>query len=461
MSEPPGKRAWLEPESRSRRLIFGLGIYLACLVIFALVAGDRLTTHTPANHFAHLADAWLHGRQDLRGGAPGYAGNNDFAVFDGKTFISFPPFPAMLMLPMVWLAGSPENFRDAQFVVWLAGIGPAVLWLVLEKLRRTARSERTEAENLQLALLFAFGTVYFFTAVQGTVWFAAHVVGIALTALFVLFALDVERPILAGLMLGFMFLTRTTTLLLGVFFVFELVRVAYTRKTSLPLPAEGPFGERVGTTLRGLDRGWLVAQAGLFALPVLAAFGFASWTNATRFHDPRPWAFGHEYLTVGWQTRIKRWGLFSYHFLGRNLGIMLASLPWRAPPGDVTTGRAPFMISGHGLALWFTTPFYLWLLRPKKVTYLTWAAGLAALGPLVMNLLYQNSGWVQFGYRFSNDYAVMLFVMLAVGVRRMGRVFWVAAIWAIAWNVLGAVTFEREKYGTLYSHDPNGIYQAD
>jgi hypothetical protein len=78
-----------------------------------------------------------------------------------------------------------------------------------------------------------------------------------------------------------------------------------------------------------------------------------------------------------------------------------------------------------------------------------------------MNLLYQNSGWVQFGYRFSNDYAVLLFVMLAIGVRRMGRVFWVAAIWAVAWNVVGAVTFEREKYGALYSHDPNGIYQAD
>ena len=35
------------------------------------------------------------------------------------------------------------------------------------------------------------------------------------------------------------------------------------------------------------------------------------------------------------------------------------------------------------------------------------------------------------------------------------------AIWAVAWNIVGAVTFEREKYGALYSHDPNGVYQAD
>src|SRR4051794_10773676 len=248
------ERSWLLPDSRSRRILIGLAIYLACLVVYALMAGDRLATHTPYNHFAHLADAWLHGRQDLRGGAPGYAGNNDFAVFEGKTFISFPPFPAMLMLPIVWLAGSPENFRDAQFIVWLAGIGPAVLFLVLEKMRRTERSQRTEAENLQLALLFAFGTVYFYSAIQGTVWFAAHVVGVGLTALFVLFALDVERPALAGLMLGCMFLTRTTTLLLGAFFAFELIRVAYTRQVNAPLPNEGTLGERIATTLRDLDR---------------------------------------------------------------------------------------------------------------------------------------------------------------------------------------------------------------
>ena len=58
-------------------------------------------------------------------------------------------------------------------------------------------------------------------------------------------------------------------------------------------------------------------------------------------------------------------------------------------------------------------------------------------------------------------HAVMLFVMLAIGVRRMGRAFWMAALWAIAWNLVGAATFEREKYGALYSHDPNAVYPVD
>lgn len=458
----PSSSSWLAPESRKRRLLFGLGIYLACLVVFAILAGDRLTTHTPYNHFAHLADAWLHGRQDLRYGPPVYAGGNDFALFEGKWFISFPPFPALLMMPLVALAGSPENFRDGQFVVWLAGIGPAVLFLVLEKLRRTGRSDRSEAENLQLALLFAFGTVYLFTAVQGTVWFAAHVIGVGLMALFILCALDAEHPVLAGLLIGCMFLTRVTTSLVGVFFVFEAIRVSYMRPKSGPpreLPQEGSLLDRARVVLDGADRGVLVGLFARFALLAAVALAAAAQLNWVRFHDPRPWAFGHEYLTVGWQARIRRWGLFSFHFLPRNLAVMLASLPWRPAPEAAT--RAPFLISGHGVALWFTTPFYFWLLRPAKTTYVFLAAGVAALGPLVMNLLYQNSGWFQFGYRFSNDYALLLFLMLAVSMRRFGRVFWLLAAWAIAWNVFGAMSFERPAFSRFYWNDPGVVYPPD
>src|SRR5580704_1381139 len=133
-------RRWVAADTRSRRVILALALYLACGGIFAVVAGrGRLSEHTIYNHYALLADAWLHGRQDLPGGAPHYTGNNDFAVFGGKTYISFPPFPSVLMLPLVKLSGTPENFRDGQFLIWLAGLGPAVLFLLLEKLRNTKK----------------------------------------------------------------------------------------------------------------------------------------------------------------------------------------------------------------------------------------------------------------------------------------------------------------------------------
>lgn len=454
-------RTWMTPDTNSRRRLVALGIYVACLVVFALLASDRLVSHTPYNHYALLADAWLHGRHDLVGGPPSYAGMNDFALFEQKWFISFPPFPAILMMPLVWLSGSPENFRDGQFIVWLAGVGPAVLFLVLEKLRRLGRSVRSEVENVRLALVFAFGSVYFFTAVQGTVWFAGHVVGVGLIALFVLFALDAERPVLAGTMLGCMFLTRTTTLLVGVFFVLEVVRIAYTRRHEA-LPADGPLLDRAIKVLRRADHAFLAGQIVRFIVPVLGAFAFASWINHARFHDAAPWAFGHEHLQIGWKTRIDRWGLFSVHFLPRNLAVVLGSLPWKPVAGEARvpleligmTLRVPrWIISGHGLALWFTSPVYFWLLRPKKIDFLWGATAIAALGPLAMNLLYQNSGWFQFGYRFSNDYSVLLFVLLAVSTPRLSRAFWIAAAWSVMVNTFGAASFERPKYDAFYSHE--------
>src|SRR5271165_2495953 len=97
---PPTSLPWLvrvtRRDSRARRLLLAASIYVVCTSAYAAVAGpDRLFTHTPFNHYALLADAWLHGRQSLPNGPPAYTQNNDFVAFAGKTYISFPPFPAM------------------------------------------------------------------------------------------------------------------------------------------------------------------------------------------------------------------------------------------------------------------------------------------------------------------------------------------------------------------------------
>jgi len=128
-------RVWLVNE-RVRMWLWALACYAGLLVVYATVAGStRLTDHTPYNHFALLAESWLHGRLDLGAPPPDYAGSNDFAQYDGKWYVPFPAFPALLLLPLVYLAGSAELVRDGQFFVWLAPIGPALLFVILEKLR--------------------------------------------------------------------------------------------------------------------------------------------------------------------------------------------------------------------------------------------------------------------------------------------------------------------------------------
>ncbi len=490
VKEPTGPSRWLRPDSDSRRRLVALGLYLLCVAIFAAIAGpSRLAEHTAFNHYAHLADAWLHGRQWIVHGGPDYAQGNDFAEFAGKTYISFPPFPALLMLPFVWLAGSPENFQDGQFVVWLAGIGPAVLFLVLEKLRRTERSKRSEQDNAVFAMIFAFGTVYFFTAVEGTVWFAALVVGVGVQAVYLLLAMDAERPLLAGLALGCAFMTRPTTILLGGYYALEAFRVSASDPFGSEAGEGSSFLDRAVAAWNSVDRAALARRILLFAAPVAATLLIAATMNHARFGTWNPNAFGHEYLTVQWHGRMERWGLFGWHYLAKNLGVSLTILPWTPPAGQscfdmpaagfasvlTSFGRCvPFKVNEHGLALWWTTPLYFWLFaprvfgsvggRPLAVRWQYLGLGIFAAIIAAMDLLYQNSGWRQFGFRFSNDFAPVLFVLLALGGRstRSGW-FAVAAAWGIAWNLFGAATFDRTAYDHFYFREGTQqiLYQAD
>src|SRR5688572_976411 len=99
---------WFPPE-RKRRVALACGIYALTVLVFMLFASRAtLATHTPWNHFALLAEAWLNGRLDLGGPPPAYAGNNDFSHFDGKWYVPFPPFPALLLAPLVKFAGSAQ-----------------------------------------------------------------------------------------------------------------------------------------------------------------------------------------------------------------------------------------------------------------------------------------------------------------------------------------------------------------
>ncbi len=106
--------------------------------------------------------------------------------------------------------------------------------------------------------------------------------------------------------------------------------------------------------------------------------------------------------------------------------------------------HAPYVrISGHGLALWFTTPVLVLLLWPRERGPLHRPLWLCVAAVALPSLLYQNSGWLQFGYRFSLDYLVLLILLLAVGGRPLTRTVKALIIAGIVINLFGAITFYR------------------
>ena len=112
-------------------------------------------------------------------------------------------------------------------------------------------------------------------------------------------------------------------------------------------------------------------------------------------------------------------------------------MPW-------LSATEPFVrISRHGLALWVTSPNLVPALWPKKVSALMVALFVSTALVAVLDLCYQNSGWVQFGYRFSLDYMPALILLLALSGRRFGWGALSVLVLAIAINTFGAITFDR------------------
>jgi hypothetical protein len=473
--EPPPERR----PSRLRRLAIPVLIYLVSLGAYLAASGSRLKRPTEDNHYVYLADNLLHGRLKLDGAPPH---QNDWALVhelvlnDGRRvrgtflqtggtgrfkttrgerlvvtddmirsreyvyYVSFPWFPAILMMPFVaiWRL----RFNDVIFTCILAAFNPMLIYFVLRRLAALKLSLRSLADDLWLTAAFAFGTVLFFSSVLGQVWFTAHVIGVGLTALYVLAALAGRHLLLAGLFLGLGFVTRTPILFLCPFVVGEILR-RNLRPPSAERPAlSGPDPSRrpeMWPWLRGLvprvDWARAIPQILLAALPAGAILGLALVYNYLCFDNPL--MFGHYYLNVIWAERIQRWGLFNYHYLPRNLSVMFTLLP------QFKLQHPYVQFSWHGMSVFLSTPLYLFLLWPVRRSPLQPWLYLSCFCAAIAHLLYQNSGWVQFGYRFILDYQVLLFALLAVGGRRFGLLAKALIVFSVALNTFGAVTFNR------------------
>ena len=116
---------------RSRRCLrlAPVGLFAVFLAVYGLTAGVSLTRHSLAPHFVYLAESFLRGRIDLvHVPTPPY----DLTPFGGRWYVSFPPLPALLMLPLVALRGLAVS--DVAFGVLLGALDVSLFLVVLRRL---------------------------------------------------------------------------------------------------------------------------------------------------------------------------------------------------------------------------------------------------------------------------------------------------------------------------------------
>lgn len=421
-------RAWLVAY-RAEVAIFAIGLY-----VLASLSSVRFLRQSEAPHFVYQAVAFLEGRVDVR---PETLPNlEDWACVreeagrkvrcagppraDDRWYVSFPWFPAVVMAPFVALHG--YQFNDTSFTVLAAALALALFYSLLRLLSQRQESPRTDRSNFAFALCLGFGTLFFSCAIRGEVWFTAEILGVAFSCLFIRNALGANRPLLAGLFFSMATLTRTPLIFTVVFFLHECL-----------FPADAPLGEQLRTLPRRLEP--VLRKLGLFLAGAAPLALVAMWLNFERFGSVTE--FGHSFLFNNRvNPDIDRHGLFDVAYLRRNVEAAFLMLP------RVSLRPLSLSYDPHGLSMLITMPWLVFLLFPRRRARLTLPLAAAALACALPGLLYQNTGYMQFGYRFSLDYTPYLVLLLAVGGWSL-RSRWVATALAvaIAVNFWGAVAF--------------------
>lgn len=458
---------------RGRLLAAGLVLVVVAFVIYLWSAGPR---HNFYNHFVWQADAFLAGRVWIPfpvqggGGLPGNAHLHDvYPLVDaagnptGQVLLPFPPLPAIVLVPFVALWGLATDQELLAVVLGATGVGLA--WWVLGGLRIG-----TGARVLTTAF-FAVSTVWWWSAAVGSTWYFAHLVAVNVALVAVGIALrsdpraahdpadedgeedggatrtEVEpaEPAVVEPSSGLpgwlpapvrAFAAAALPLDRTQILVGLLLGIAATAR--LPLVFAAPFFMLVGPGGTWQRRTASAAVGGF--LPVALLLAYTYLTTGAFLHPGYDYQYQREargYPTLGYNPD---WSVEDVRYIPQNLVIMFASIPAILPDvmpntlrfsPDVPVCVEPGAVRGLfdrscplavprdiGTSILLTSPAFLLVLIPllrRPWSRLALGSVLATLVIGLFNLAHFSQGWVQWGYRFSNDFIPFLLPLVAVG----------------------------------------------
>lgn len=466
-----------------------IGLFFVVLALGIYIFSDPARTGW-YNHFVWQADAFIHGRigiaypvsegpyinsyfQDIMP-LPSAPGQPSYGL------LPFPPLPAVLLMPFVAVFGMAT---DAQlFGAVLGAINVGLAW------RLTTRLTESRSAAFLATLFFAFGTVHWYAAIISTTWFLAHVVAVTFLMLGVTLALDAERreklrrvlrPVaadeglqaarnplaetfeqkslfvawgrrlfgqidgmqfMAGFVFGLAALSRLTIIFGAPFFLFVGGGGSYFRRA---------LSAGIGATL---------------AVSMIALYNFLSTGHL--FNPVYEFLFQQQFHGQGYAPSEefygqREWGPENPLYIPLNAVIMFLWPPDLMPAMDAcaTTGRTllgacPVAVpSKFGMSIFLTSPAFLLIPFVAAVAWrqrVVMGALLAVVAIGLVNLGHFSQGWVQFGYRFSLDFAPFSLVLVTIGIAWLARsrrgFAWVAvplvalSVLVNAWGVYWGVT---------------------
>jgi hypothetical protein len=354
------------------------------VIAFGVLAVVSQLTPTVELNYTLQADAWLHGRIDVRYLGPWL----DYLPWRDGWYVIEPPFPALLMVPLVLLFGPLAN--QTLLAVVLGSMTVAAGWELCKRLG-TSLSVR-----IALVAFLALGTDVFWCSMLGDVWFVAHLSAVCFTLL-----AFVE---LAGKRRGWL------VALFG-------AAAGFSRYPLLPVLLIYPF------LLDAPNRRRAVAA---YAATLFPFFAVWVWYNEIRWGTPADsgYSLTHQLYLARYPHGHQR--MLDVNNVPAQLRNMLTKPPY-------FVARPPWVgVDRFGLGLLYTSPALILAFLARRPRRLVIACWLLAAGTALPSLLYFDEGGVQFGMRHALDFEPFVFVLMALGLGRH------APTWAfvlLGWSV--------------------------
>ena len=377
------------------------------LLVVATFTGMWITGENPYRSYALQACAWLEGRLDLGMDYPWL----ELAIFEGKYYVSFPPFPSFVLLPFAVVCGAdtPDHALSVLFTV--VGV---VYALRLYKMKTGGFDHAG-----QYVLFLFLGNGYLFIAMQGWVWFLAQCMCFTMSLMALYYA---ERGRGGGSLACWACAVGCRPMVVVYFPLLLLILLRHGREQT---------GMRAITLIRSK---WY------WAVPAFCIVSVFMILNVARFGNPLE--FGHSYLPEF--MRVEE-GQFSLSYLRKNLSQLL---------------RLPQMGGEHGALVYDTYDcMAFWLIAPIFILFFcAWACSLcfkrgpygAEIAVIPLTLLayllivccHRTLGGYQFGNRYLVDMLPYVFygvLLLKPGSERFS--LWSMPLCAMGFsiNLIGAV----------------------
>lgn len=423
--ESGAKAALLHPRNIAMALMLFVTALLTLMVIQA-ISGISWFGMSLAPQYVLQAESFLHGHWDI----PLAGSLHDTIQLHGKTYIIYPPFPALVMLPFVALFGA--HTSDIFITTIIAALNLPLLYLLFEQARCAGLTRRTFRENLIISLLLYFGSINLWLSLGGSVWFTAQIVGLTCTLAALLLALRRHFGWSAVLM-GCAFFSRGT-LALGFPLILYLAwqdggagdalqRFVVSLWRRAPAWREIPWARLLAplAVMLGMVGLFLLRDALVFGSPFESGYGLMNQQNYPQITH----------------------GLYSLYYVPRNVIAMFFDFPritFASPYALMPS--VDFVGDGMGMSVFVTTPLFLFLFaRNRRVSPLRIALYLTIALCVIQALLFCATGWFQFGARYLFDAYPFAFLLLALNEQHVDWRFVLLGVFGVVINALGARQF--------------------